>query len=178
MKISNYQNHQSEEQETTGKKKKSVVLLTVTIIILVLLCLCLRSCRRARDEPAPLPAPDRTYETDWQNPIKDELIPSQDNQRLNLIIADCYRISEEEKSFYIRYPEENIFDVMFTIRDSAGNELYQTAYVAPGTNVAIDIYDRLPKGDFSVDCLVSIYDHETSAMISNCTTLVLNIINE
>lgn len=145
MKTTNYRNYSSEEQ-ATGRKKKSVILLTVIIIILVLICLCLRSCQRARDEPVTQPTPDRTYETDWQNPVNDELIPTQENQRLNLIISDCYQISDEEPCFYIRFPEENIFDVAFTLKDTAGNELYQTDHVAPGANVSIDITGTIPKG--------------------------------
>lgn len=174
MKTTNYRNYSNQEQ-ATGRKKKPVVLLTVSIIILVLICLCLRSCQRARDEPVAQPTPDRIYETDWQNPVNDELIPTQENQRLNLIISDCYRISDEEPCFYIRFPEENIFDVAFTLKDSVGNEFYQTDYVAPGTNVAIDITGTISKGEQTVDCLVSIFDHETGALISNCTTIVLNI---
>ncbi len=51
----------------------------------------------------------------------------------------------------------------------------ETDYVAPGTNVAIDVTGTIPKGEQTVDCLVSIFDHETGALISNCTTIVLNI---
>lgn len=173
MKIYNSQNNPTEEY--TGRRKKSTVLLTVFIIILVLICLLLRSCR-ARDEPAIIP-PEREYETSYQelDALPEEMIPTQENQRLNLIISDSYQISDEEPCFCLRYPEENIFDVVFTIKDSAGKELYRTNYVAPGKNVAINITESIPKGEQTVDCLVSVFDHETGAPVSSCTTVALNI---
>lgn len=136
MKINNYQHHSSKEQ-ATGKKKKFVILLNMNIVILVLICLCFYSGRRAMDEPRIQPTLDRTYETDWQNPIKDKMIPIQENQRLKRIISDCYWISDEGPCFYIQFPEENFFYVTFTLKDVAGNELYQLDYVTLYTNVTV-----------------------------------------
>lgn len=108
-------------------------------------------------------------------PSYEDVIPSQENKRLSLAISDGYRITDEHPVFYIGFPEENIFDVVLTLKDLDGTELYQTNYIAPGTNVAFDGTTFLTKGDQQVECLVSIYSHESGALISDCTTVVLNI---
>lgn len=160
-----------DQPEDAGRKKRRFRKVLVTIILLILLCLCFRSCR-ARDEP--LPTPDRIYEEDY-TPSYEEVIPSEENKRLSLAISDSYRITDENPVFYIGFPEENIFDVVLTIRDTQGQELYKTNYIAPGTNVAIDGTAFLTKGTQQVECLVSIYNHDSGILISDCTTVVLNI---
>ena len=127
---------------------------------------------RARDEPAP--APEIIYEEDCRPDIE-VLVPTDANKRLCLAICDSYQISEEHPIFYIGFPEENIYDVVFTLKDVAGKELYRTNYVAPGTNTAIDGTAFLEKGSQQVECLVSVYDHDSGVLISDCTTVVLNI---
>jgi len=157
--------------EDAGRKKRRFWKVLVTIILLILLCLCFRSCR-ARDEP--LQEPDRIYEEDY-TPSYEEVIPSEENKRLSLAISDSYRITDENPVFYIGFPEENIFDVVLTIRDTQGQELYKTNYIAPETNVAIDGTAFLTKGTQQVDCLVSIYNHDSGSLISDCTSIILNI---
>lgn len=161
----------SDNPEDMGRRKKSLMKVILTVIILILLCLCFRSCR-ARDEPTP--NTDRVYEED-HTPSYEDVIPSQENKRLSLAISDGYRITDEHPVFYIGFPEENIFDVVLTLKDLEGTELYQTNYIAPGTNVAFDGTTFLTKGDQQVECLVSIYSHESGALISDCTTVILNI---
>lgn len=162
-----------DQPEDAGRKKRRFMKIFVTIILLILLCLCFRSCR-ARDEPEPMPEPDRIYEEDY-TPSYEDVIPSEENKRLSLAISDSYRINDENPVFYIGFPEENIFDVVLTIKDLEGQELYETNYIAPGTNVAIDGTAFLEKGNQQVECLVSIYNHESGILISDCTTVVLNI---
>ena len=157
--------------EDVGRRKRSFWKILVTIILLILLCLCFRSCR-ARDEPEPIP--DRIYEEDYR-PSYEDVIPTEENKRLSLAISDSYRITDENPVFYIGFPEENIFDVVITIRDITGQELYKTNYIAPGTNVAIDGTAFLTKGTQQVDCLVSIYNHDSGSLISDCTSIILNI---
>lgn len=162
----------SDNPEDIGRRKKSLMKVILTVILLILLCLCFRSCR-ARDEPV-VPEPDRVYEEDY-TPDYEDVIPSQENKRLSIAISDSYRITDENPVFYIGFPEENIFDVVFTLKDIQGQELYKTKYIAPGTNVAIDGTAFLGKGEQQVECLVSVYNHDTGMLISDCTTVVLNI---
>lgn len=161
----------NEDLERTGRKKHTALKVIVTIIIILLLCLCFRSCR-ARDEP--VPEPDRVYEENsvWEY---EDIVPTQENKRLNIAISDSYRITDERPEFYIGYPSENIFDVILTLKDGCGETLYQTNYIALGTNVGIDGTAFLEKGEQQVECLVSIYSHATGTLISDCTTIVLNI---
>lgn len=170
-------NNTKDENDEAGRRKKPTILFIILIVIIVLICLFLRSCR-ARDEPLPKPHQDteRVYEDDVE---KETVIkPTKENKRLNLAISEHYRISDEKPVFYIGFPEENIFDVVLTLKDGDGKELYKTNYIAPGTNVAIDGTAFLSKGEQKVDCLVSIYDHENGYLISECTTVVLNMIYE
>lgn len=157
--------------EDVGRRKRRFIRFLVIIILLILLCLCFRSCR-ARDEP--LPTQNRTYEEDCI-PEYEDVIPSEENKRLSLAISDSYHITDENPVFYIGFPEENIFDVVLAIRDTQGQELYKTNYIAPGTNVAIDGTAFLTKGTQQMECLVSIYNHASGILISDCTTVVLNI---
>lgn len=157
--------------EDVGRRKRRFIKVLVIIILLILLCLCFRSCR-ARDEP--LTTQNRIYEEDC-TPEYEDVIPSEENKRLSLAISGSYRITDENPVFYIGFPEENIFDVVLAIRDTEGQELYQSNYIAPGTNVAIDGTAFLEKGNQQVECLVSIYNHASGILISDCTTVVLNI---
>ena len=117
---------------------------------------------------------ERVYEEDRhaEYPV---LVPDAANKRLNLALSDNYLISEDSPFFYIGFPKENIYDVIFTLKGGDGQELYRTGYVAPGTNVAIDGTGFLGRGEQKIDCLVSVYDHESGTLISDCTTVVLNI---
>ncbi len=90
-------------------------------------------------------------------------------------MAQNYRISDDKPYFYIGFPEENAYDVVFTMLGADGEELYRTDYVAPGTSVAVDGTAFLAKGERKVDCLVSIYDRDSGALVSDCTTVVLNV---
>lgn len=159
-------NNQSKEE-----KKRRIIGYLIIVILLLLFCVFLRSCQ-ARDEPAP--TVDRIYEEDQHRSTVD-LVPTGENKRLNLAISDQYVLTEEEPVFYIGYPEENVYDVVFSLLDDTGSPMYQTKYIAPGTNVAIDGSSFLPKGEQTVDCQVSIYDHDSGALISDCVTVVLNL---
>ena len=165
------------EEKEKRKRIKRVIIGSIIVLIILFLCLFLRSCR-ARDEPAG-EQPDtseveRIYEEDRhaEYPVP---VPDAGNKRLNLALSDDYVISMDTPFFYIGFPGENIYDVVFTLKDGDGKELYRTGYVAPGTNVAIDGTGFLDRGEHKVDCLVSVYDHETGTLISDCTTVVLNI---
>ena len=175
MNIVEEKDKRNENRRNRGKgRKKTVLLLLAVAVLLLMSILFLRSCR-ARDEP--LPDTQRTYE-ESRRPVRDCPVPTEENKRLNLALSDSYHISEEHPLFYIGFPEENIFDVVFMIKDSKGNVLYETDYVKPGTNVAIDGTAFLEKGDWQLDCLVSVFNHETGVLISDCTTIVLNICYE
>ena len=175
MNIVEEKDKRNENRRNRGKRRKKTVLLVLAVALLLLMSiLFLRSCR-ARDEP--LPDTQRTYE-ESRRPVRDCPVPTEENKRLNLALSDSYHISEEHPLFYIGFPEENIFDVVFMIKDSKGNVLYETDYVKPGTNVAIDGTAFLEKGDWQVDCLVSVFNHETGVLISDCTIIVLNICYE
>ncbi len=162
----------SGERGCGERKKKHIVRDILLVIILILLLLCLRSCR-ARDEPVPEDV-ERVYEEDHGRG-EGSFAPAAEGGRLNLAVSECYRITDEQPYFYIGFPEENVYDVRFTLKDAAGNELYRTDYVSAGTNVAIDGTDFLPKGEQKVDCLVSVYDRDSGALVSDCTTVVLNV---
>ena len=162
----------SQKKERTGRGKRKWILLAVLIGIAVVSCVLLRSCR-ARDEPFLIDTPERIYEENVT--VEKDVTPSPENKRLNLAISDSYRISEEHPLFYIGCPEENIYDVILTIKGDDGEELYKTNYIAPGTNVAIDGTAFLEKGKHKLNCLVSIYNHDTGMLVSDCTTVVLNL---
>lgn len=154
-------------------RKRSIWdILRKILIGMVILVGLLYFFGRARDEPAP--DPEIVYEEDCR-PDTEEIVPTDANKRLCLAICDSYRISEEHPVFYIGFPEENIYDVVFTLKDAAGKELYRTNYIAPGTNTAIDGTTFLDKGSQQVECLVSVYNHDSGVLISDCTTVVLNI---
>ena len=162
---------QQKEDKDEKKRKRDVILLIITFILIILLCLFLRSCGTGEETVAET---ERVYEENCTSSY-DTLIPSQENKRLNIALAESYHITDEYPVFYIGFPEENIFDVVFTIKDLEGNELYRTQYVAPGTNVGIDGTKFLEKGEQQVECLVSVYCHDLGTLISDCTTIVLNI---
>ena len=163
--------HGNRERDRKKDWRRMVIVLLLAVLIVLLGVLFLRSCR-ARDEP--VPDTQRTYE-ESRIPVRDCPVPSEKNKRLNLALSDCYHISEEHPLFYMGFPEENIFDVVFIIKNTEGNVLYETDYVKPGTNVAIDGTAFLEKGDWQLDCLVCVFNHETGRMISDCTTIVLNV---
>ena len=159
------------ENKEEKKRKRDVIFLIIVFLLILLLCLFLRSCGAGEE---PVAETERVYEenctSSYGNPI-----PSQENKRLNLALSESYHITDEYPVFYIGFPDENIFDVVFTIKDMEGNELYRTQYVAPGTNVGIDGTKFLEKGEQQVECLVSVYCHDLGTLISDCTTVVLNI---
>lgn len=154
------------------KRRRRIVKAILMVIIIILILLCFRSCR-ARDEPLPDDT-ERVYEEDCRPKREDEVLNA-DGGRLNIAVAQDYRISDDKPYFYIGFPEENAYDVVFTMLGTDGEELYRTDYVAPGTSVAVDGTAFLAKGEQKVDCLVSIYDRDSGALVSDCTTVVLNV---
>lgn len=161
-----------DEEKERRKRRRRIVNTILIVIIIILILLCFRSCR-ARDEPLP-DGTERTYEEDCRPGREDEAFGA-DGKRLNIAVAQDYRISDDKPYFYIGFPEENAYDVVFTMLGADGEELYRTDYVAPGTSVAVDGTAFLAKGEQKVDCLVSIYDKGSGALVSDCTTVVLNV---
>lgn len=162
-------NNPKEKEER--REKNRIFGYFILLVLLLFLCILFHSCR-ARDEPEPFL--DRVYEEDKHHSTLD-LVPTGENKRLNLAISDQYVVTDEEPVFYIGYPEENQYDVVFSLLDKTGSTMYQTKFVAPGTNVAIDGSSFLTKGEQTIDCLVSIYDHDNGALVSDCVTVVLNL---
>lgn len=162
---------ESEPHERKEKKKWSIFSMYWFLILLVLLCLMLRSCHIWDN---PVPVPDRVYEEDVI-PNRGTVLYSGENRRINLAIAGSYRITDEYPIFYIGFPKDNVFDVVFTLKDLEGRQLYQTDYVAPGTSVAIDGTAFLEKGEQQIECLVSVYLPDSGGLVSDCTTVVLNV---
>lgn len=157
------------ERGSRDRKKRNIVCFILLAVILLLILLCFRSCRAGE----PVPDAERVYEEDHRG--SGSVIPAAENGRLNLAVSECYHITDEEPCFYIGFPVENVYDVVFTLKNADGNELYRTDYVSAGTNVSIDGTAFLHKGEQKVDCLVSIYDHNSGSLVSSCTTIVLNI---
>ncbi len=141
------------------------------LVLLILLCLLFRSCGEGS---TPAVEVDRIYETDTV-PLPSEIIPSAENRRVNLIISEKYCITDDKPFLYVRFPEENIFDVVFTLKDTDGETLYRTDYVAPGTTAGIDGTAFLEKGSWKLDCVVSVYDRESGSLLSDCTTVVFDV---
>lgn len=165
---------QKKEDGEKGRRKRrrriaSTILIVITIILILL---CFRSCR-AGDEPLSDEI-ERVYEKDCR-PEREDGAHGADGRRLNIAVAQNYRISDDKPYFYIGFPEENAYDVVFAMLGADGEELYRTDYVAPGTRVAVDGTAFLAKGEQKVDCLVSIYDRDSGALVSDCTTVVLNV---
>ena len=165
------QEQDKKQSEKQKKKKHSIFSIYLLLVLLILLCLLLRSCQIGDN---PIPEPDRVYEEDV-TPKRGTVLYSGENRRVNLAIAGSYRITDEYPVFYIGFPKENVFDVVFTLKDLDGTELYKTDYVAPGTSVAIDGTTFLEKGEQQIECLVSVYLQDSGGLVSDCTTVVLNI---
>lgn len=168
-------NDKAHMEKKKKQKEKTILRFLIILIIIMILCLFFRSCR-ARDKPAP--KPDRIYEEDCtrtSKPDKEACVPE---GRLNLAVAKEYHISDEEPLFYISYPENNAYDVVFTLKDTKGSVLYQTGYAAPGTNVAIDGTAFLEKGKQEINCVAGIYSRDSGRLVSDCTTIILNICYE
>ena len=172
--FNNEEENQEQEKEQLKKQKKKkhhLFSIYLLLVLLILLCLFLRSCQIWDN---PIPEPDRVYEEDV-TPNRGTVLYSGENRRVNLAIAGSYRITDEHPIFYIGFPKENVFDVVFTLKDLNGTELYKTNYVAPGTSVAIDGTEFLEKGEQQIECLVSVYLQDSGGLLSDCTTVVLNI---
>jgi len=161
-----------DEEKERRKRRRRIVNTILIVLIIILILLCFRSCR-ARDEPLPDDT-KRLYEEDCRPGREDEALGAAEG-RLNIAVAQNYRISDDKPYFYIGFPDENAYDVVFTMLGADGEELYRTDYVAPGTSVAVDGTAFLAKGERKVDCLVSIYDRDSGALVSDCTTVVLNV---
>jgi len=160
-----------EKDKNKKKRKKGIVFLIIIFILIILLCLFLRSYGIEEETVAET---ERVYEENCTSSYG-KPIPTKENKRLNIALSESYHITDEYPVFYIGFPEENIFDVVFTLKDMKGNEIYRTQYIAPGTNVGIDGTKFLEKGEQQVECLVSVYCHDLGTLISDCTTIVLNI---
>lgn len=170
MKKINFKNKEENELHKKKDKKKWLIFpLFFLLILLILICLLLHSCQIWDN-----PLPDKVYEEDVTSNYG-MVVYSNESKRVNLAISGNYRITDEHPVFYIGFPKENNFDVVFTLKDLNGTQLYQTDYVAPGTNVAIDGTTFLEKGEQQIECLVSIYQQDLGNLVSDCTTMILNI---
>lgn len=165
------QSARRKQEKDPCRKCRRWLTVICLLVLLILLCLLFRSCGTGG---VPMVEVDRLYETDVA-PLSSEIIPSEENRRVNLIISEKYRITDDKPLLYIRFPEENIFDVVFTLKDADGKTLYQTDYVAPGTTAGIDGTAFLEKGSWKLDCDVSVYDRGSGTLLSDCTTIVFDV---
>ena len=123
-----------DEEKERRKRRRRIVNTILIVLIIILILLCFRSCR-ARDEPLP-DGTKRMYEEDCRPGREDEASGAAGG-RLNIAVAQNYRISDDRPYFYIGFPEENAYDVVFTMLGADGEELYQTDYVAPGDRKSV-----------------------------------------
>lgn len=158
-------------EKERGKRRRRTAGVILIVLIILLLLLCFRSCGPGDGPPG---NEERVYEED-SRPRREYGIPSAGGGRLNIAVAQEYRISDDSPYFYIGFPEDNAYDAVFAMLGAGGEELYRTDYVAPGTRVAVDGTAFLAKGEHKVDCLVSVYDRDSGMPVSACTTVVLNV---
>lgn len=94
---------------------------------------------------------------------------------LLLILFAFWRCSVEEPYFYIGYPENNGYDIVLTFLTEDGEVLYQTKYIAPGTNVKIPGTDFAEKGLHEYLCNIAAYEQNTGKLVSDSVNVIMKI---
>lgn len=97
------------------------------------------------------------------------------DQRVNLSFQDEYVISEDSPKFQIGYPDQNEYDITLTFADVTEDELYQTEFIAPGTNIVIDGTKFCKKGTNPMTMRVAVYDHESGELINGNISIKMKI---
>ena len=159
-----------EDDSSQNKKKKhkrlKIVFLLLIIVVLLLLIFFLLS----REET-------EVYIREYEKHVEQlwEKQETKENPRINIAVSQRYEISDESPLFYIGYPEDNQFDIVLTFYDEVDNVLYETKYIQPGTNVAIDGTNFVSKDIEEYRCNISAFDRKTGKLVSNSVNVIMKI---
>ena len=156
-------NNENEELEKRKKKRKWIRrLILAAVVLLVLLFPVLLMDGQIRKI--------RIYE---KNQTIQESTEKAESPRINLAFKDNYVVTDDAPQISFGYPDQNKFDVVLTFVSEDGNTLYQTNYIAPGTNIVIDDGRVLcsGKGDNDVVMQIAVYDHDTGDLINGAITI-------
>ena len=155
-----------DKQKKEQKKKKKSWLLWILLILLILLLFW----RCSREE-----TPDFIREYEEHIERQYDNMEAGDNARLNMAVSQLYEINDKEPFFYIGYPENNGYDIVLSFFSDSGEVLYQTKYIAPGTNVKIPGGNFAEKGLREYSCNIAAYDQETGELISDSVQVIMKI---
>lgn len=155
-----------DKQKKEQKKKKKRWLLWILLILIILLLFW----RCSREE-----TPDFIREYEEHIERQYDKMEAGDNARLNMAVNQLYEISDKEPFFYIGYPENNGYEIVLTFFSDRGEQLYQTKYIAPGTNVKIPGGDFAEKGLWEYSCNIAAYDQETGMLVSDSIQVIMKI---
>ncbi len=158
-----------EEDDNQKKKKRKhlrMVLLALIIIILLLFILFLLS----REET-------EVYIREYEKHVEQiwEEQEAKENPRINIAISQRYKISDESPLFYVGYPKDNQFDIVLTFYDEQNNVLYETKYIQPDTNVAINGTEFVSKDIEEYRCNISAFDRTTGKLVSSSVNVIMKI---
>ena len=123
----------TEENGNEKKKKQKKWLKRMLFVLLIVLLLLFSFFLLQREET-------KVYIREYEEYVERlwETKENVENPRINVAVSQRYEISDENPLFYIGYPEDNVFDIVLIFYDKADTVLYETKYIQPGTNVAVD----------------------------------------
>lgn len=157
-----------DSKEKSKKKRKCIKRAVLTLVIAVLLFIIFILLSREETKVY-----IREYEEHVERLWEDR--ETKENPRINIAISQRYEISDENPLFYIGYPEDNAFDIVLTFYDELNNVLYETKYIQPGTNVAIDGTSFVSKDIEEYRCHISAYDTESGKLVSSSVNVIMKI---
>ena len=161
----------TEEENGNEKKQKQKKWLKRMLFVLLILLLLLFSFFLLRREET------KVYIREYEEHVERlwETKEDVENPRINIAVSQRYEINDENPLFYIGYPEDNVFDIVLTFYDKADNILYETKYIQPGTNVAIDGTTFVLKDTEEYRCNISAYDRDTGKLMSSSVNVIMKI---
>ena len=158
------ENDKKKKEKKSRQRKRIIIVLVMVLLLLLMLFLLQR-----KETEVYIREYEKHVEKIW------ETQEAKENPRINIAISQRYEISDESPLFYVGYPKDNQFDIVLTFYDEQNNVLYETKYIQPDTNVAINGTEFVSKDIEEYRCNISAFDRTTGRLVSSSVNVIMKI---
>lgn len=156
-------NKNTNKDNKSSKKKNILYILIAIIAIIIAFILGLY----LNDD---LPRFDNA--DDWDGNVRVGDNSDTGNDSIAIVGYPSATITSENRTMPLINSDKNDVNIIFTVIDEDGTEVYKTDYIAPGKVKNADIYDKLSTGTHNLTIQYKTFDAKTNSVCTGANVAV------